>query len=100
MSVILGNAIDNAIEAAKETEERRVSVILQYTKGRLLIQISNPYSGELQLGTSGEYLTKKAEKENHGYGLKSIKDVVEKSGGVMNIEAKEGRFILTILLYV
>ena len=99
MSVILGNAIDNAIEAAKETEERRVSVIVQYTKGRLLIQISNPYSGELHLGTSGEYLTKKAEKENHGFGLKSIKDVVEKSGGVMNIEAKEGRFILTILLY-
>lgn len=99
MSVILGNAIDNAIEAAKETEERRVSAILQYTKGRLLIQIRNPYSGELHLGTSGEYLTKKAEKENHGFGLKSIKDVVEKSGGVMNIEAKEGRFILTILLY-
>lgn len=99
MSVILGNAIDNAIEAAKETEERCVSVILQYTKGRLLIQISNPYSGELHLGTSGEYLTKKAEKENHGFGLKSIRDVVEKSGGVMNIEAKEGRFILTILLY-
>ena len=99
MSVILGNAIDNAIEAAEETEERRVSVIVLYTKGRLLIQISNPYSGELHLGTSGEYLTKKAEKENHGFGLKSIKDVVEKSGGVMNIEAKEGRFILTILLY-
>lgn len=99
MSVILGNAIDNAIEAAKETEERCVSVILQYTKGRLLIQISNPYSKELQTGTSGEYLTQKAEKENHGFGLKSIKDVVEKNGGVMNIEEKEGRFILTILLY-
>ena len=99
MSVILGNAIDNAIEAAKETEERCVSVILQYTKGRLLIQISNPYSKELQKGTSGEYLTGKAEKENHGFGLKSIKDVVEKNGGVMNIEEKEGRFILTILLY-
>ncbi len=99
MSVILGNAIDNAIEAARETEERRVSVILQYTKGRLLIQISNPYSGELHLGTSGEYLTGKTEKEDHGFGLKSIKDVVEKSGGVMNIEEKEGRFTLTILLY-
>ena len=99
MSVILGNAIDNAIEAAKETEERCVSVILQYTKGRLLIQISNPYSKELQKETSGEYLTGKAEKENHGFGLKSIKDVVEKNGGVMNIEEKEGRFILTILLH-
>ncbi len=99
MSVILGNAIDNAIEAARETEERRVSVILQYTKGRLLIQISNPYRGELHVGTAGEYLTGKTEKEEHGFGLKNIKDVVEKSGGVMNIEEKEGRFILTILLY-
>ena len=99
MSVILGNAIDNAIEAARETEERRVSVILQYTKGRLLIQISNPYRGKLHLGAAGEYLTGKTEKEEHGFGLKNIKDVVEKSGGVMNIEEKEGRFILTILLY-
>ena len=99
MSVILGNAIDNAIEAARETEERRVNVILQYTKGRLLIQIGNPYRGELHLETSGEYLTRKAEKEDHGFGLKSIKDVVEKFGGVMNIEGKDGQFILTILLY-
>lgn len=99
MSVILGNAIDNAIEAARETEKRRVSVILQYTKGRLLIQISNPYRGELHLGTCGEYLTGKVEKEDHGFGLKSIRDTVEKAGGVMNIEGKEGMFILTVLLY-
>ena len=99
MSVILGNAIDNAIEAARETEERRVSVILQYMKGRLLIQISNPYIGELHLGAAGEYLTGKVEKEDHGFGLKSIRDTVEKAGGVMNIEGKEGMFILTVLLY-
>lgn len=100
MSIILGNAIDNAIEAAEKTEEKSIHLILQYTKGRLLIQIRNPYIGELQKGDSGEYLTVKAEKENHGFGLRNIRETVEKVGGVMNIETKGQKFILTILLYL
>ena len=100
MSIILGNAIDNAIEAAEKTKEKCAGLVLHYTKGRLLIQISNPYIGELKTGIDGEYLTGKAEKEKHGYGLKNIRDAVEQSGGVMHIEAKEQHFTVTILLYV
>lgn len=100
MSIILGNAIDNAIEAAEKTEEKSIHLILQYTKGRLLIQISNPYTGELQTGAGGEYPTGKAEKENHGFGLKNIRTAVEKAGGVMDIRTAEQRFILTVLLYI
>ena len=100
MSVILGNAIDNAIEAAEKTEEKYICLLLQYTKGRLLIQISNPYTGELKMGASGEYLTGKTEKEYHGFGLKNIRDTVEKYGGVMDINAKDRKFTLTILLYL
>lgn len=100
MSIILGNAIDNAIEAAEKTKEKCAGLVLHYTKGRLLIQISNPYIGELKTGIDGEYLTGKAEKEKHGYGLKNIRDAVEQSGGVMHIEAKEQHFTVTVLLYV
>lgn len=100
MSVILGNAIDNAIEAVEKTEEKYICLLLQYTKGRLLIQISNPYAGELKMGASGEYLTGKTEKEYHGFGLKNIRDTVEKYGGVMDINAKDRKFTLTILLYL
>lgn len=100
MSVVLGNAIDNAIEASKKTEEKKVSIILRYTKGRLLMQISNPYSGELKMTDSGRYLTWKEEKEDHGFGLENIRQTVEKAGGVMNIETKEQRFVLTVLFYL
>ncbi|WP_251387428.1 ATP-binding protein [Mediterraneibacter agrestimuris] len=100
MSIILGNAIDNAIEAAEKTEEKSICLILHYTKGRLLIQISNPYIGELQTGAGGEYLTGKKEKVNHGFGLKNIRETVEKVGGVMDIDTKGHRFTLTVLLYV
>lgn len=100
MSIVLGNALDNAINAAEKTEEKSVRLILRYTKGRLLIQISNPYIGEVQTGAEGEYLTGKKEKENHGFGLKNIRETVEKAGGVMDIGTKEQRFTLTVLLYV
>lgn len=100
MSVVLGNAIDNAIEASEKTEEKKVSIVLRYTKGRLLIQIGNPYSGELQITDSGRYLTWKEEKEDHGFGLENIRQTVEKAGGVMNIETAEQRFVLTVLFYL
>lgn len=52
------------------------------------------------MGASGEYLTGKTEKEYHGFGLKNIRDTVEKYGGVMDINAKDRKFTLTILLYL
>lgn len=100
LSVVLGNAIDNAIEAAEKTAEKNVSLKLQYTKGRLLFQIENPYSGDLQSTDTYEFETMKKEKSEHGFGLKNMREAVEKAGGVMKIETKEQWFVLTILLYV
>ena len=100
LSVVLGNAIDNAIEAAEKTAEKNVSLKLQYTKGRLLFQIENPYSGDLQSTDTYEFETMKKEKSEHWFGLKNMREAVEKAGGVMKIETKEQRFVLTILLYV
>ena len=100
LSVVLGNAIDNAIEAAEKTVEKNISLKLQYTKGRLLFQIENPYSGDLQSTDTYEFETMKKEKSEHGFGLKNMREAVEKAGGVMKIETKKQRFVLTILLYV
>lgn len=100
MSVILGNALDNAIEAVEKTAEKRIHLILQYTKGRLLIQIKNPYKGKLRKDDAGALLTGKSEKDYHGFGLKSIKDTIEKNSGVMHIDTSGQWFILTVLLYV
>ena len=100
MSVILGNAIDNALEAAEKTEEKRISLVIKYTKGRLLIRVSNPFSGRLDEKGAGRFRTGKADQKNHGLGLKNMEEAAEKLGGGMRVHTERQVFTLTMLLYV
>lgn len=100
LSVILGNAIDNAIEACKtdKLSGREISVIISYKRQNLSITIKNPFVGEIKTNAAGEIVTTK-EKGRHGIGLKSIQETVDKYNGLMNIDTQSNFFTLTILLF-
>jgi len=101
LSVILGNALDNAIEATAQTEDinrRVISLSLQSEKGLLSIKLKNPISGQL-ITRNGQYLSTKSDHKNHGLGLSSIRILVEKYQGLMQIDTEENTFSLTILLH-
>ena len=84
LAVILGNIIDNAIEAARQTEDKWLSLQITADKGILFIRVSNSYCGCIK--TSGDkLLTSKEDKENHGLGLDSVKDMIKKYNGDMKI---------------
>lgn len=100
VSTILGNAIDNAIEAVRKTEEKRICVVMKYTKGRLLLQIKNAFVGQIEYTKTDTFKTQKADYENHGFGIQNIKEAVERLDGVLNIDTCEHIFTLTILLPV
>lgn len=100
MSVILGNLLDNAINACLKLEkEKRLDVKIKYKRGRLIIKISNTYSGYLNY--NGENLiTSNEDKENHGMGIKNIKFVLDKYKGEMEIEHTEDIFTVILLMYL
>ncbi len=100
IAIILGNLLDNAIEAVRELEpeHRRVELIMEYRKGNLLLKISNPYAGVRKRSGQG-FVTTKAEKRNHGIGLMSVRKTVEKYQGLLQLEAKESVFQTRVLLY-
>ncbi len=100
LSIILGNAIDNAIEACKTVEpaEREIALMINYEKTNLRMAISNPFVGELKMDATGELSTTKT-RGRHGIGLKSIRETVEKYDGLMDISTEGNRFILKILLF-
>ena len=101
LSVILGNALDNAIEATAQTEDinrRVISLSLKTEKGLLSIKLKNPISGQL-ITRNGQYLSTKSDHKNHGLGLSSIRMLVEKYQGLMQIDTTENTFSLTILLH-
>lgn len=89
--VIIGNTLDNAIEACCQIEDeatRIISVGLHQKNHLLLYEISNPYNG------------KKTQKPGkiHGYGLKNVEACVERNDGLMSISKENGIFAVSIQL--
>jgi hypothetical protein len=97
---LLGNAIDNAIESAEKLSdsERKVISLNVSDRGQMLhIQIENYYGGTLAL-SDGLPVTTKADRANHGYGVKSIRAIAQKYGGQLMIGMENQVFSLQILI--
>ncbi|HSH36105.1 sensor histidine kinase, partial [Schnuerera sp.] len=80
LSTILGNALDNSIEANEKIEDenkRNIDVKINPYKNYLFIEISNPTLFN-PIDEEGKLETTKKDSKNHGFGIKSIKGVVEK----------------------
>lgn len=102
ISALFGNALDNAIESVKklsDPEKRLIHVSMARQKNFLRIRVENCYEGELQY-ENGVLTTTKQDKRYHGFGMKSMKQIVEKYKGSMTISAKDGWFELRILFPV
>lgn len=97
---ILGNAIDNAIEAVEKLEEkekRQIDVLIYRKEQFLAIHVINPLAESL-VYEDGLPVTTKENKKFHGFGLKSIKYMVKKRDGILSIREEAGCFSLMILI--
>lgn len=94
---LMGNALDNAIEAVLPlpAAERLIRLRVQKRAGLVFLQIENPYAGALEV-RDGLPLTRKEDRQSHGFGLKSIRDVAEKYHGFLNLETEGGSFVLRL----
>ena len=100
ISVILGNAIDNAIAACEKvtSADKEICVTINNFQNNLYIAISNPYEQPIKPGNAVPSTTKKDE-EFHGIGLKTIAKIVEQENGMLNIDFDGRRFDLEIILF-
>lgn len=96
LCTIFSNVLSNALEAAKETEEKYILVECVYTEMTIMIIVSNSYKPDAVNG-GGQWKTRKADLDYHGYGLENIKDSVKKYKGGLDIETKDNIFSLRIL---
>lgn len=96
---LFGNAVDNAIEAVREIQDknkRTIGVIVRSVNGFVSISVHNYYSNKIQM-VDGLPVTTKEDKRYHGFGLKSIRMIVEKYDGDLSVVTEEGVFYLNIL---
>ncbi len=95
LCVVLGNALENAMEACIKLGNplaRFVSIEAGTMNGQLLIKIVNSYNGTVKQ-TDGQYLSSK-ETPSHGIGLQNIQKVVKACGGYVKTEHSEMVFTL------
>lgn len=100
LSVFLGNSLDNAIEAElrEKPEDRHISVNVGRKGDIVTVSIENYFSGTVNIkGGTGLPETTKEDKQSHGYGLYSIRMIVVKYGGTMNIAAEDNSFRLVAI---
>lgn len=98
--VILGNAIDNAIEYVEKFEDAKMRVIhfrIHQKNQFISIQINNPYVGA-SFSKSKLPQSTKPDSENHGFGLKSIQYLTKKYHGCMEISTNDNMFTLQLMI--
>ena len=95
---ILSNMLDNAIEAAEQCEEKRITLKMQISGDLLLIDSTNTMNAPTDTGS--RFHTTKPDKANHGYGIGNIKRAVDNNGGQCTINVEEGLFHISIAMLI
>lgn len=102
LSIIIGNLLDNAIEASEnmEVDDKYIEVNIYTKMNNLIIKVINMKQREIELKgkINKEKFTTKQDTENHGFGLKNIRQVVEKYRGIIKIEDEGDIFKINIAI--
>lgn len=98
LSVMIGNMLDNAMEACmqvKEEQDRFIRIYIDIIKKQLYISVTNSMEGKAKkLGNS--FLSGK--QGNHGFGLQRIDSIVAKYHGYINRQTENGVFATEVML--
>lgn len=97
IAVLFGNLLDNAIDAAKDTNEKRITLDIQKNASYLIIFVSNSIKSSV-LKDNKNFETSKPDKELHGIGIKSIKNIVEKHNGMIQFYEEKDEFCSHIMI--
>lgn len=100
VSVLFGNLLDNAIEACEQIQDDRRWILFKLQKRQqlLFIEITNSMGNAPRI-KNGVILTSKKNKKLHGYGLKSVKRIVEKCNGTFSFSIEEGIFKVNLSFF-
>jgi len=106
---ILGNLLDNALDAVVRTDEKIIKLDIEFTKGNLFIRVENSYNSAIMYSNentlnedveSERNISSLKNSDEHGYGLKNISKSLEKYNGYMKIIHTDKNFSVIIFLYL
>lgn len=98
LSIIICNLITNAIEAVEKVKYGEKYIGFYVKEGKIFnfITVKNSCISD-EVNFMGEkIITSKKDKKNHGFGLKNIKNIVEKNYGEIEYKIEKNIFIVEI----
>lgn len=98
MVILLANLLDNAIEACENRKDYPVIRLkLLRENSQILLSVQNPVESTQNM-IHDQLRTSKADKANHGIGLKNVQMVLEKYDGMSRIHSEDGWFYFTAMI--
>lgn len=100
LALILGNALDNAIEAAEavtQTTEKKIWLTMKLQQDILHIQVKNPVMKKVLIQNQ-TIVSGKKEQEMHGFGISNMKTITKKYRGTFDMQCSDKLFVLNIVL--
>lgn len=97
ITIILGNALDNAIRAAKDSKRKVVDIHIQPQGAYSSIVIANDIAHPV-LSDNPALRTTKNIRYRHGFGIQNMRQAVERNQGLIRFYEQNDRFICDILL--
>lgn len=96
LCTVLSNGLENAFRATAglDEQQRTVSLYCGVRLNKLLLEIKNPYQGELVM-REGLPVSDRA---GHGYGCRSMQAIAARRGGLFELHAENGTFLLRLAL--
>lgn len=100
-NTLFGVFFDNIIEALEKIEEkdRKVKIKILADETALLIRLRNTFDGVIERDDMKEIITRKKDKENHGIGLKKVKEIITKYSGQIDFQIDRDVFEVAVFLY-
>lgn len=91
--IVLGNALDNAIEACKKIDQNNRYIMLKIIEDDTLLSCYLENSSNGVMPKENEKTTK-MNKAIHGFGLDNMKMIIKNNGGAINTSYNENKFVL------
>lgn len=97
LSVLIGNALENALTGCMTLEEgRKIQIVMQSEEKMVSILVHNTFDGVVQ--QKGDVLYSRKRENEPGVGMSSMQSICDKNGVEMNIQWDESSFTVLFMI--
>lgn len=97
---LMGNALDNALEAVRQIDDRErrsVSLVVKRSGSTAIIHVENYFTSSLDF-YDGLPQTTKANSSAHGYGMKSMRLIASRYHGTLHARTQGNVLHLNVIM--